>query len=186
MKALERARHTYPWGLALARMQARACTISQLIGSTESEARALYKEANGRSSPSGQQPVDILWYVQTPERRFQSALLLLLYERASQSYPPGLALAHAYFHFSSMTAAEWGDGFGTAFRDTERDYTLSFARANYLANIYTDQKDLHGARRSQLQLIRCRLCSSIFLAEAHETDHRCPLCVKPKKQHVST
>ena len=183
MKATDRARYSYPWGLALARMMARACTIAQITGTTEAEARALYKEAHfGRSSPSGQQPVDIGWYTKTPERRYQSALLLLLYERSYQKYPPGLALAHAYFHFASMTAGEWDAPYGTAFRDSEKDYVLNFARANYLVKIYDDQKDLHGARKSQLQLLRCRLCRSIYLAKAEETDHRCPLCVKAKER----
>ncbi len=181
MKATDRARYSYPWGIALAKMKARACTISQITNCTESEARALYKEANlGKSSPSGQQPVDISWYTNTPERRYQSALLLLMYERASKKYPPGLALAHAYFHFSCITAGEWEYPFGTAFRDNEKDYVLNFARANYLVKIYDDQKDLHGARKSQLHLMRCRLCSTIYLAQSDETDHRCPICTKAK------
>jgi hypothetical protein len=186
MKAVDRARYLYPWGITLAKMMARACTISQITGLTESEARSLYKEArNGKSSPSGQQPVDIGWYTQTPERQYQSALLLLLYERARRGYPPGLALAHAYYHFSSMTAGEWHsaprDGIGP-YRDSERDYAINFARGNYLVNVYNDQKDLHGARKSSLMLIKCRLCRAIFLSEATTAERRCPLCVKARER----
>ncbi|TBR76979.1 MAG: hypothetical protein EPN64_04460 [Burkholderiaceae bacterium] len=181
MKATDRARYQYPWALALAKMKARACTISQIVNTTEAEARALYKEANhGKSSPSGQQPVDIAWYTLTPERRFQSALLLVMYERACRSYPPGLALTHAYYHFSCITSGEWEDPYGTAFRDSEKDYQLNFARANYLVKIYDDQKDLYGARKSQLQLVKCRVCGTIILSQSDDADHRCPICIKSK------
>ena len=181
MKATDRARYAYPWGLALAKMLARACTIAKITNTTEAEARSLYKEAHrGRSSPSGQQPVDIGWYTQTRERRFQSALLLLLYQRAYQQYPPGLALAHAYFHFSSMTAGEWGDPYGTAFRHCEKDYSLNFARASYLVSMYSDETNLDGDRKSQLQLIKCRVCRAIYLGESTEADRRCPICAKAK------
>jgi hypothetical protein len=179
LKTPDRVRQLYPWGAAMARMQARACTISQLTGLSKNEACRIYKEVNGgRSSPSGQQPTSLDWFMKTPARRFHSAMFLMLYEQSAQHYPSGLALAHAFYHLSRMTADEHQAPVPMgAYRPSEDAYTLNFARASYLARVYDDEKDLHGMRKSSLKLHRCRVCRGIFLGEAHDTS-RCPLCEK--------
>lgn len=184
MSARRSAQEMQPWANAMVRMGARACVVSQLTGLPAPTTRKLWIELTGDSSPSGQQPNDLMWYVRNDTRRFHSALIVMLFNRARRSLPEHAALTHAYYHYAQLTGArEHASGWtpsrseSSAFRPSERDYEIPFSRAHYLVKVYTDEM-LSGARRKcPLVIRRCVKCGAPFMS--HDTEagpHRCPLC----------
>lgn len=173
-----------PWAEQMVRMGARACVVSQMTGLPTPAARKMWLTLNGVSSPSGQQPNDLLWYLRNPTRRFHSALLVQLCERARNTLPEHAAITHAYYHYAHLTASRphvsgWQPqrGVDPAFRPGERDYEIPFARADYLLRFYTDEKLTNGRRKCPLICRRCTRCGSIYMAADTEGGaHHCPLC----------
>lgn len=163
---------------AMARMRARACTISDQLGVSNAEARRVWREENGKSSPSGLQPSHLNWYLKTPERRFQSAMLVHLNQAALETFEPSVAFIHAFYNFSRLTAGEWqGGGTGDpAYRDNESDYTIPYSRGFYLVKNYQDTRYLDNTRKCELLLRACRLCKSKFMSHQDELAGKCPTC----------
>jgi hypothetical protein len=168
-----------PWARSMARMRARACTISAQLGLSPVVAKRIWTEENGKSSPSGLQPSHVGWYLKTPERRYQSSLLIALNQMALQKYPSSIAFTHAYYHFSRLTASEWGDrGEGDpAFRTAESDYTIPYSRGFMLVKLYHDELYEDKTRKCDLILRACRTCRGKYLSHKDEAGGKCPLCI---------
>lgn len=178
----------YEWITLMIKMQARACIISKIAGVTSPEARKIWREETGRSSPSGQQPTDSSWFLKTPIRRFHAALILQLYARSVKILPEYAAFAHCYYHYARITAGiypkeKWVDA-DPAFREAEDDYVIPFSRAYFLVSTYTDD-EVSGVRCCELQVRKCRNCNSIFLSHVQEIQRKCPQCCakKPEDNH---
>lgn len=170
----------------MVKMQARACVISRLTGISAAESRRIWHAENGRSSPSGQQPNDLRWFLKTAIRRSHSALILMLYNRAQADLPAYAAFAHAYYHYARIAAGEsnqesWVDD-DPAFRSSEADYVIPFSRAHYLAVTYTDDTRLNGDRKCPLMLRKCKSCDATFLLDESETEKNCPACASVKNK----
>lgn len=173
------------WAEKMVRLCARACVITQLTGLPSSEVRALWQRIAGRSSPSGQQPNDLGWYLKTANRRYHSALIVQLFSRAKSTMPDFAALTHAYYHYARLTASLdrpngslWTPitGEDPAYRPNERDYEIPFSRAHYLCQSYTDEKLVNGRRMCELQIRRCAKCGGLYMSSDTEAGRYCPLC----------
>lgn len=180
MATLSRNEDLFPWARQMIRMLARASTVTRQLGLSKTEAGKLWREIHGRSSPSGQTPSDQLWFLKTPERRFDAAFLLLAYHRSLARLPAEKSFAHAYYYYARMTAGGWKDATDAdgAFRTKEEDYTIPYSRGDYLVRSYTDSKALDGSRLCPLILKACKLCDTKFLSHIDETGNRCPICEK--------
>ena len=172
----------FPWARTMAKLRARACTITSLLRLTPSDSRKIWQDEHGRSSPSGQQPNDPDWYLKTANRRFQAAHLLILFHQAQKVYERNIAYTHAYYHFASTTAGEWKDKTDAngAYRDCEGDYGIPYGRGLYLTNIYTDAVNNSGKRRCELILRKCKSCKGIYLSHINELGGKCPICSREK------
>jgi hypothetical protein len=189
MKA-EEAEFLYPWLRHMARMHARACTISQVTGVSTMVVRNLWRDVNKVSPPSGQQPTDTGWYLRSAKRKMHSALLLLLYQQALKTSPKKVAFAQAYFHYASMTVSDASEKTKTessdfrrigAYRANEADYEIPYSRGAFLCGYYSDQIGGDGKRRlCDLQLKQCRSCQSIFLGASFKCEPKCPICESTK------
>ena len=174
---------TNNWAQFMARMQARACIISKITGISNADSRKIWKQVVGKGSPSGQQPADDNWFLKSPLRRTHSALILSLYAIAQKNMPQYAAFAHAYYHYARITAGIYENKFMTddpAFRTNEDDYVIPFSRAYFLVLIYTDEEISPGVRKCNLQVRRCRSCSSLYLSHVEEFGHKCPQCSSKK------
>lgn len=167
-----------PWAKGMAKMLCRQPSIARVTGLSSSTVRKLWLSENGRSSPSGMTPSDIDWYLRTADIRYQSALLVMLFADAKKTYPPEVAFTNAYFHFSNMTSGEWARrrSSGGAFRDSEDDYVLNFARGHYLVSVYTDEASQTKQRLCDLKIRRCKGCGGIYMSHVNEVSGRCPNC----------
>ncbi len=170
------------WVSLMVKMQARACVISRITGISLADARRIWHAQNKRSSPSGQQPNDLSWFLKTAVRRYHSALLLMLHTQSKSRLPDYAAFAHAYYHYARIAYGELDDatGIDPAFRPTENDYTIPFSRAHYLVTSYTDEVGLVGNRKCPLQLRRCKCCDGVYLADESEVERTCPICSSKK------
>ena len=162
----------------MSKMQARACIISRVTGLSTTETRRIWKRIAGYSSPSGQQPTDLSWFLKTPERRSHSALILLLYRQAQRTMPEYADFSHAYYHYGRITGGQikpeiWQHK-DPAFRSREQDYVIPFSRGYFLAQTYTDDLRRDGTRKCPLQLRRCKVCGGIYLAHWEEVQNKCP------------
>lgn len=176
---LKKSEAVYPWAVFMARMLARNPVIVHGLGLTKREGELIWKKTNGRSSPSGQFPSNHDWYIETPERRFQGAFLILMYQKALTVMPRELALPHAYYHFARLTAGEWKESKSKdtdgAFRKVETDYSLPYSRAfNLVAGFHEEQNT--QSRNNHLMIKCCKSCSGKYLARFDEGGSKCPLC----------
>jgi hypothetical protein len=170
-----RAEELLPWVRSMVRMRGRQRPISHLTGVTSTVVKQIWQKENQRSSPSGQTPSDIEWYIRTPTLRFQSAMLLNFYHLAESQFPKEIAFAYAYFHFASLTGGEWQGDHG-AYRSSDEDYTITFSRALFLTQHYTDAVYFKSRRRLfPLAIKTCRCCKSNYLAREEEQS-KCPMC----------
>lgn len=171
----ERAEELLPWVRTMVRMRGRQRLISKLTGVTPTVVKSIWMREHHRSSPSGQTPSDLDWYVRTPTLRFQSAMLLNFFHTVQPHFPKEIAFAHAYYHFATLTGGEW-DGEHGAYRREDSDYTIPFPRALFLVKSYTDEVDLTTKRRLfPLAIKTCRCCLANFLAREEEQS-KCPIC----------
>lgn len=182
--SIEQDHHIFSLAKLMIRMNARACLIAQTLGISEPEARKWYRQIRGESSPSGQQPSDMRWYLKTSERRYSGAMLLSLYGICRQFMPAKWALVHAYKHYAVMT--------GGIDRGSEKSQVLPFSRANYLVQMFQDHSRLNAGgainrhkTNVQLDIRRCRSCGTICLFDVNDANRVCPFC-DDHKGHVST
>ena len=173
----------YPWAVMMVRMGARACVVSQITGLAQLDARTIWKQIMGESSPSGQQPNDMLWYTRTPQRRSHAALLVRFYDKACATLPDYAAFAHAYYHYARMTASpatsnSWVSRDEPAFRRSEQDYVIPFGRGFFLCQSYTDDTFAGGRRKCELIIRRCRKCQGQYMSHDSEAAQVCPNCGK--------
>jgi hypothetical protein len=166
-----------PWIKAMVLLRARQGAIKHITGASSASVKEQWLSIHGRPSPSGQNPSDMEWFLRTANLRYQSALFLMLFHVAKLGHSKQTAIAAAYFHFAHMTSGEWArKSLTPAYRAEESDYTLPFARAHYLASIFTDAKDPSGGRLCFLEIKKCRRCAGKFLAHKDERSV-CPLCI---------
>lgn len=168
------------WALHMSSMLVRNPIIERDLGLTKTASLALWKRVNdGRSSPSGQGPCAPDWYVATTERRFQGALIILMYRKALEVMPKIYALPHSYYHFARITAGEWtGEKAARpqdpAYRARESDYTIPYSRVVALVTILEEGR---VDSLKELSIKACKACESKFLARFDEVGAKCPLCV---------
>jgi len=184
-RSKEETRQIVHYAELMVKMRARACVISELTGLPSLEVRDLWQRVAGRSSPSGQQPNDLAWYLKSSRRRFHSALIVQLYHQALQDLPAYAAMTNAYYHYGQITAASaprssWIDGADPSFRGEERDYEVPFSRANYLCKAYTNDKLANGRRKCPLVIKSCRnpSCQALFMSSEDEVREHCTVCAK--------
>lgn len=173
----------HAWARFMVKMQARAHIVSNITGISAADARRLWHEELARSSPSGQNAHDDAWFLKTTSRRMHGALILSLLSQTQKTLPPHAAFAHAYYHYSRMTAGvsdrhSWETD--PAFRASEDDYVIPFGRAHFLSTIYSDDKLAGGARKCKLQVRRCKACEAIYLGHIEEIGRKCPICAAKK------
>lgn len=174
----------YSWARLMVKMRARACIVSKITGLSPADARRLWRDEFGNvSSPSGQNPNDDGWFLKTTARRMHGALILVLLAQARKTLPPYAAFAHAYYHYTRITAGtadreSWETD--PAFRRCEGDYEIPFGRAHFLSLIYTDDKLVGGARKCKLHAKRCKACEAIYLGHIEEIGRKCPICAAKK------
>lgn len=173
----------YPWAGLMVRMRARACVISQITGLSSTDTRNLWRDIAGSSSPSGQQPNDLMWYLRTPQNRSHAALLVRMYNTSARVLPAYAAYAHAFYHYGRISASpeqrlSWMRSGDPAFRESERDYVIPFSRGYFLAMSYTDEKLHNGRRKCELEVRRCRKCQGQYMAHVSEAGHICPVCTR--------
>lgn len=165
------------WVKSMAQMRARAGTIAQQCNIPIGVARRLYKEAVGQSSPSGQNPASLDWYLKTPLRRYQSATLLQMYGVTRAKMDPRFAYPSAFYHFSRLMGSEVkGRSSDPAIRDDDDDYSFPYQRGQFLVSIYCDNKDSLGRYICDVGLKRCNACMTVFLGLRADVEPNCPLC----------
>jgi hypothetical protein len=172
-------RNRTDWAEMMVGMGGRACIVAQLTSLSDSEVRGIWQRKMGRSSPSGQQPNDPLWYLKSPLRRYHSALLVVLYSQCSKQMPAYAAFANAFYHYARVTAGpvdreKWE--LDPAFRASEKDYVIPFSRGHFLTSIYSDDSTVDGSRLCELQIKRCKKCQALFMSHMCEAGHCCPNC----------
>lgn len=180
MTTLSRNEDLFPWARLMIRMLARASTVTRQLGLSKAEAGKLWRETHGRSSPSGQTPSDMNWFLKTPERRFDAAFMLLAYHTSLATIPAEKAFAQTYYYYARMTAAGWKDQTDCdgAFREKEEDYTIPYSRGDYLVRTYTDTRGIDGLRLCPLLLKACRICNTKYLSHVDEHGSKCQICEK--------
>jgi hypothetical protein len=175
MKGIDSAK-IGPWIKAMVSMRARQGSIKHITGASAFTIKEQWMAIHGRPSPSGQNPSDMEWFLKTANLRYQAAFFLMLFQAAKIGHAKQTAIAAAYFHFAHVTSGEWGRKSNTpAYRSDESDYTLPFARAHYLASIFTDAKSPRGERLCFLEIKKCRRCGGKYLAHKDERSV-CPPC----------
>lgn len=173
---LDKSESAFPWAFHMAGLLVRNPIITRDLNLTAKESKEIWKRVNGRSSSSGQGPYIAAWYLESNDRRFQGAMIMLLYYRACKTFPETFALPHAYYHFARMTAGEMKTKGSRvdddpAFREREQDYTIPYARALALKSEITKKSG-----SVELVIRTCKACNSKFLASHEETNETCPLC----------
>jgi hypothetical protein len=159
-------------------LNVRACVIAQTLGISETEARSWYRQIRGEKSPSGQQPSDMTWFLKTPERRYQSALLLSFYQLARPRMPARWAAVHAYKTFAEMV-------YGSSTLGAEQDYVLPFSRAHHLIQMWSDMRLVQAttARHkiaAPFTVGNCRTCNTMYLTDVNDANRQCPHCASAK------
>jgi hypothetical protein len=163
-------------GIELARHSARAITITSAARLKASDARAIYRQVNGRGSNPGNTPYDPQWFLSNKIKRQHSALLLLLYckyrtnlELSDAKHDAhGLALALAFRVYSKVT------------NDTP---VINLNRLNFLIGkgFCIGWRDIIKGGSSKFELdnvkvITCKVCKIPHLAEAHFVNYVCAEC----------
>lgn len=139
----------------------RAAIIAEIFAMPLAQARTLYEEIAGTSSPSGQKPRSDAYYF-APVMRVHSSFFLLLYHCAMRrGNDVRAAIVDAYSHYHDRCTSVPG---GRAVLPIDRAWRLV-----QLAK----QKD--GAVRQA----RCRGCGIVTIIQPYETATRyqCPSCV---------
>lgn len=168
----------FPWAFHMAGLLVRNPIIARDLGLTKNESQTIWQKVNGRSSPSGMGPWSADWYCETVDRRFQSALLILMYNQSAKVFPKFLALPYTFYHFARLTAGEWKVPKSTgrsdpAFRSREHDYTIPYSRALALV---TEMDKAKNGDHIDLLIKSCKACNSKFMAKHDEGGNKCPLC----------
>ena len=179
----------YQWVSAMILMRARACVITQLTGISNLEARTMYKNITGKSSPPGQLPTNIDWFLENTNRRSHSALLLGLYADSVKVMEPYSAYTHAFYHYARITGPfsdrrSWKFSNDPAYRDSEDDYVIPFTRGHLLITSYFNSAP--GARKCEIVRKRCRRCWGQFIGHQLELSNVCQICSRQKTAVVTT
>ncbi len=159
-------------------MLVRNPTVARNVGLSETESQRIWKRVNSRSSPSGQLPWSGEWFLQADIRRFQGALITLMYWKAKEALGETLALPHAYFYFARLTAGEHKVERSKrredpAYRESENNYTINYSRAYDLVK----KMDLVQAGHPQDLVIKCcKSCDRKYLSGPTEGGAKCPVC----------
>jgi len=105
-------------------------------------------------------------------------MFLALYGVTAKKFDHCASLANAYYHYASMTAGgrDAADDSEPAFAALERDYVISFARANELVDLVINRVPA-GDGQPSLNVRKCILCDSAFIDDAGGRGLRaCPIC----------
>jgi len=157
----------------LARMGARAVTISSVARTKPADSRAKYKQLQGNQSRSGQTPTDHQWFLASQTRRQHGAFLLMTYAKYRQYLEPqpdahGLAFVMAYNLYTRAINGEplvslerfnllVGKGFVIGWRDILKGGHSKFDSEN-------------------VKVTMCKRCRIHHIAEAHYLNYICAQC----------
>jgi len=162
----------------LARLGARAVTISSVARTKPADSRAKYQQLQGKQSRSGQTPTDHQWFLFNQERRQHGALLLLVYHKYrdwldSNPDAHGLAFLLAYRVYLDAVKV---DAAGA-------EALVSLERFNLLISKGFPQgwrgiiKEGHTKFFSDnVKVTICKKCRVHHLAECHYVNYICPSC----------
>lgn len=169
--------HQYESKLAiaveLAKLGARAVTITSAARTKPADSRDTYKNIRGSQSQSGQTPTDHQWFLFNQTRRQHGAFLLLAYfsyrtKHKEHADAHGLAFALAYRTYKRMTGEIplvsperfnllVGHGFSIGWQGIIKGASSKFPFDN-------------------VKIVNCRKCRIPHLAEAHFLSYVCPAC----------
>ena len=140
---------------ALASFKMRAHYIAHIAGVSERSAKLIYREVNGKSSPSGLGPDSTTWYF-SPRARIHATLFLRFYIPAKKK---GMSDAEAFINAYSYYRA-------AAIHSVE----MSPERAYFLTKLY--------GSGGHIQLTRCRGCATRYITAKNEvrSSFQCPVC----------
>lgn len=157
----------------LAKLGARAVTITAVARTKPADSRAVHKRVRGHQSQSGQTPTDHEWFLLNRTRRLHAAYLLIVYamfRSAHESSPDshGLAFTMAYRDYKQLTQGKpvitperlnllITTGYGIGWRDITRGGASKFPSDN-------------------VKVMNCRKCRVPHLVEAHYLNYVCPAC----------
>jgi hypothetical protein len=157
----------------LARLDARAVTITSVAGTKSADSRAKYKQVHGFQSRSGQTPTDHQWFLASQRRRQHAAFLLLTYVRYRGSLEPspdahGLSFVLAYRLYLETLQGE-------RLVCPERFNLL--VRKGYQFGWREITKGGHSKFPSDNVMVTiCKKCRVHHLAESHYLNYVCPSC----------
>lgn len=157
----------------LAKLGARAVTITSVARTKPADSRIVYKQVRGNQSQSGQTPTDHQWFLFNRTRRLHGAFLLLSYftYRTRHKDNPdahGLAYTLAYKVYKQITDENpivsperfnllVGHGFSIGWQGIIKGGSSKFPFDN-------------------VKVVNCRKCRMPHLAEAHFLSYVCPVC----------
>jgi hypothetical protein len=154
----------------LAKMGARAVTMTAVARTKPSDSRAIYRKLNGAASQSGQTPTNHEWFLMSKQLRQHAAFLLICYAMYRNAYEP-----HP-------------DAHGTAFTLTYKNYLAVCGEAPpisperlvlLISNGFSiGWRDILSGGASKfpsenMRVMRCRACKVPHLAEAHFRTYEC-------------
>jgi hypothetical protein len=167
------------WIARLARLHAPAQLVANLTGLSKDVVGRIFLETTGH--PASFAPIEstpAAWFLANARRRFHGAMFLTLYGVTAKKFDHCASLANAYYHYASMTAGgrDAADDSEPAFAALERDYVISFARANELVDLVIRRAPA-GVGQPSLNVRKCILCDSAFIDDAGGQGLRaCPIC----------
>jgi hypothetical protein len=157
----------------LARLGARAVTITSVARTKPADSRLTFKRVHGSQSQSGQTPTDHEWFLANRTRRLHAAFLLITYAkyRLSLEHSPdahGLAFAVALRNYGDLCGSGApvsperlnllvGTGFGIGWRDIIKGGSSKFSSDN-------------------VRVLNCRKCRVPHLVEDFYVNYICTAC----------
>ncbi|MFS8979220.1 FlhC family transcriptional regulator [Cupriavidus necator] len=122
----DRLRHSGVWGKfrletferdalfeAFLSFSCRAMSVCSLFNTSIEHARKTYQRIHGKSSPSGQPPASLMWYLDSPQRRVQATFQIWLFRSAMagdvstpESFVATLDIHRAFFADDCKVPAE--------------------------------------------------------------------------------
>ena len=139
-------------------------TIFALSGLSESESAQIYREVNGKSSPSGQSPHNDMWYFSSPRILVQTSIFFALY-RVQRDFNNGENWEESFLHSYEYYSLAVG---GKPLLDPERAYKL--------IRLHDNVKSFSRGKLRQFKLLPCQQCSTHILAQGHQISLICPIC----------
>lgn len=157
---------------SLARLGARAVTISAVARTKPSDSRETHKREQGFHSQSGQTPTDHRWFLANQKRRQHAAFLLIMFSKIRASIadnPDALGLAFTMTYADYLRLYPGGEGAEISMERftllTNRGYPFGWK------NIIKGESSKFGS--DDVRVMNCRKCKIPHLVEIHYRSYEC-------------